>query len=107
MALDRIDFDILRVLRINARLPNKYIAEKVGVAPSTALERIRASMKTRFVPVLVVSATLGALLKYQDDIARIEGSRAKELLNAVQAELRAALKAIQIVPDLVRDLMFG
>jgi MoxR-like ATPase len=38
----------------------------------------------------MVSDTLGVLLKYQDDIARIEGSRAKELLNAVQAELRAA-----------------
>jgi MoxR-like ATPase len=37
-----------------------------------------------------VSDTLGVLLKYQDDIARIEGSKAKELLNAVQAELRAA-----------------
>ena len=37
-----------------------------------------------------VSDTLGVLLKYQDDIARIEGTRAKELLNAVRAELRAA-----------------
>jgi MoxR-like ATPase len=37
-----------------------------------------------------VSDTLGVLLKYQDDIARIEGSRAGELLNQVRAELRAA-----------------
>ena len=37
-----------------------------------------------------VSDTLGVLLKYQDDIARIEGSKAKELLDAVRAELRAA-----------------
>jgi len=37
-----------------------------------------------------VSDTLGVLLKYQDDIARIESSKAKELLNAVRAELRAA-----------------
>jgi MoxR-like ATPase len=37
-----------------------------------------------------VSDTLGVLLKYQDDIARIEGSKAKELLNAVRADLRAA-----------------
>ncbi|MPZ56845.1 MAG: AAA domain-containing protein [Rhizobiales bacterium] len=37
-----------------------------------------------------VSDTLGVLLKYQDDIARIEGSKAKDLLNAVRAELRAA-----------------
>jgi len=38
----------------------------------------------------MVSDTLGVLLKYQDDIARIEGSKAKELLDEVRAELRAA-----------------
>jgi MoxR-like ATPase len=38
----------------------------------------------------MVSDTLGVLLKYQDDIARIEGTRAKELLDAVHAEMRAA-----------------
>ena len=37
-----------------------------------------------------VSDTLGVLLKYQDDIARIEGSKAKELIDGLRAELRAA-----------------
>ena len=37
-----------------------------------------------------VSDTLGVLLKYQDDIARIEGTKAKELIDEVRAELRAA-----------------
>ena len=37
-----------------------------------------------------VSDTLGVLLKYQDDIARIEGSKAKDMLDQVRAELRAA-----------------
>ena len=37
-----------------------------------------------------VRDTLGALLKYQDDIARIEGSKAKELVEGLRAELRAA-----------------
>src|SRR5436305_9031734 len=37
-----------------------------------------------------VSDTLGVLLKYQDDIARIEGTRAKELLDQVHAQMRAA-----------------
>jgi MoxR-like ATPase len=37
-----------------------------------------------------VSDTLGVLLKYQDDIARIEGSKAKELIDQVRAEMRAA-----------------
>jgi MoxR-like ATPase len=38
----------------------------------------------------MVSDTLGVVLKYQDDIARIEGTRAKELLDEVRADLRAA-----------------
>ena len=37
-----------------------------------------------------VSDTLGVLLKYQDDISRIEGTKAKELVDQVRAELRAA-----------------
>jgi MoxR-like ATPase len=36
------------------------------------------------------SDTLGVLLKYQDDIARIEGSKVKELIEGVRADLRAA-----------------
>src|ERR1700742_3509536 len=38
----------------------------------------------------MVSDTLGVLLKYQDDIARLEGGAAKELIDQVRAELRAA-----------------
>ena len=37
-----------------------------------------------------VTDTLGVLLKYQDDIARIEGTKAKELLEELRAEMRAA-----------------
>jgi MoxR-like ATPase len=37
-----------------------------------------------------VSDTLGVLLKYQDDIARLEGTKVKELLDGVRSELRAA-----------------
>jgi MoxR-like ATPase len=37
-----------------------------------------------------VSDTLGVILKYQDDIARIEGTKAKELLDEIRTQLRAA-----------------
>jgi len=37
-----------------------------------------------------VSNTLGVLLKYQDDIARLDGTKAKALLDEVKSELRAA-----------------
>jgi len=37
-----------------------------------------------------VSDTLGVLLKYQDDIARLDGSKVKALLDEVKSDLRAA-----------------
>jgi len=37
-----------------------------------------------------VSDTLGALLKYQDDIAQLDGTKVKALLDDVKSELRAA-----------------
>ncbi len=37
-----------------------------------------------------VNDTLGVLLKYQDDIVRMEGSEAKRILDQIKAELRAA-----------------
>ena len=36
-----------------------------------------------------VSDTLGVLLKYQDDIARVQGAKARELIEEARAELRA------------------
>jgi MoxR-like ATPase len=38
----------------------------------------------------IISETLGALLKYQDDIARLEGDRTKELVAELRAKMRAA-----------------
>ena len=39
--LDRIDFEIIRQLRNNARLSNKELATIVGLAPSSCLVRVR------------------------------------------------------------------
>jgi DNA-binding Lrp family transcriptional regulator len=41
MALDRIDFEILAALQNNARLANKELAARLGLAPSTCLVRVR------------------------------------------------------------------
>ena len=37
-----------------------------------------------------VSDTLGVLLKYQDDIAKIEGAKAAELIAEARTELRTS-----------------
>lgn len=41
MTIDRTDFEILRHLRTNARISNKELAEKVGLAASTCIIRVR------------------------------------------------------------------
>lgn len=39
--LDRTDHEILAALQTDGRISNKDLAEKVGVSPSTCLERVR------------------------------------------------------------------
>lgn len=41
MALDQTDFELIRLLRKDARMSNKALADAVGIAPSTALQRVR------------------------------------------------------------------
>src|SRR5947199_10629116 len=41
-ALDRVDMAILESLATDARISNQRIAERVGIAPSTSLARVRA-----------------------------------------------------------------
>jgi MoxR-like ATPase len=61
-----------------------------GVAETLDWASALAELDTVALDPTTVSDTLGVLLKYQDDIARIEGSKASELLNQVRAEMRAA-----------------
>lgn len=61
------------------------VAETIDWATAlTELDRLALDPET-------VSDTLGTLLKYQDDIARIEGSAGRELLAEVKADLAASV----------------
>ena len=61
-----------------------------GVAETLDWASALAELDVAALDPATVTDTLGVLLKYQDDIARLEGGRAKELLNEVRAQLRAA-----------------
>jgi MoxR-like ATPase len=63
---------------------NPGIAETIDWATAlTELDKVALDPET-------ISDTIGALLKYQDDIARIQGSEAAKLLEQVKAEILAA-----------------
>jgi hypothetical protein len=71
-------------LRHQDLFKNPGVAETLDWATAlTELDQLALDPQT-------VSDTLGVLLKYQDDIARIEGSRSKTILEEVKAELSAA-----------------
>jgi hypothetical protein len=60
------------------------VAETLDWAQAlTQLDRLELDPDT-------INDTLGTLLKYQDDIARIQGSEANRILTQVKAELSAS-----------------
>jgi MoxR-like ATPase len=71
-------------------LRDQDLFKSPGVAESLDWAAALAELDVVALDPATVSDTLGVLLKYQDDIQRIEGTKAKELLDAVHAELRAA-----------------
>jgi len=70
--LDRTDKAIVRELQNDARLSNKELAERVGVAPSTCLERVRA-LRTR-----------GVILGYHADVEPAALGRPVQAMIAVR-----------------------
>jgi len=86
-ASDRLSREVVsfvQKLRDEELFKNPGVAETLDWATALIeLDRVALDPET-------VSDTLGVLLKYQDDIARIEGSRAKSLLDDIKADLDAA-----------------
>jgi MoxR-like ATPase len=71
-------------------LRKEELFKSPGVAESLDWAQALTELDVVALDPATVSDTLGVLLKYQDDIARIEGTKAKELLDQVHAQLRAA-----------------
>ena len=83
-ALSREIIAYVQRLRTIALFKNPGVAETIDWATAlTELDRLALDPET-------IADTLGTLLKYQDDIARIDGAEGRRLLAEVKAELLAA-----------------
>jgi len=69
------------------RLRGEDLFKRPGVAETVDWAKCLLALDTVALTPEVISDTIGALLKYQDDIQRIEGSEAKRLLDEVRAEI--------------------
>ncbi len=61
-----------------------------GIAETIEWTRALMELDTVVLDPLVIQHTLGVLLKYQDDIARLQGSEAARLLEQIKVEARGA-----------------
>jgi MoxR-like ATPase len=79
-----------QVVRFVQALRREDLFKSPGVAETLDWATALSELDVVALDPAMVSDTLGVLLKYQDDIARLEGTKVKALLDAVRSELRAA-----------------
>ena len=79
-----------QVVHFVQALRKQDLFKSPGVAETLDWAAALAELDVVALDPATVSDTLGVLLKYQDDIARFEGTKVKEMLDEVRAELRAA-----------------
>jgi len=72
------------------KLRDEELFKNPGVAETLDWATALSELDQTALDPKTVSDTLGVLLKYQDDIARIEGKRTEELVDQVKAELSGA-----------------
>jgi MoxR-like ATPase len=97
------EFDILRarapeaqealsreVVAFVQRLRGEDLFKKPGVAETIDWAKCLLALDVVALSPEVIADTLGAILKYQDDIQKIQGSEAKRILDEVKRDLAAA-----------------
>ena len=72
------------------RLREEDLFKRPGVAESIDWAKSLVALDALALSPQVVTDTLGALLKYQDDIARFQGSEAKRILDEAKASMEGA-----------------
>ncbi|MFN3350715.1 AAA family ATPase [Pseudorhodoplanes sp.] len=72
------------------RLRKMELFKAPGVAETLDFATALSELDVVALDPSTVSDTLGVLLKYQDDIARLDGTKVKELLDDVRAQMKAA-----------------
>ncbi|GAA2260189.1 Lrp/AsnC family transcriptional regulator [Glycomyces scopariae] len=73
--MDELDASIVRLLQSDARLSNRELARRLGVAPSTALERVRALTRRGVIRGYGADVDLKALGRNAEALVSVQLSR--------------------------------
>lgn len=94
-AMDRIDREILALLQKNARLSNKELAARVGLAPSSCLARVHRLTRDKVLRGFHAFVDPGALG------IGIQALIAVKLKQHSREKVRAFLRHLQALPEVV------
>ncbi len=96
MALDRTDFAILDALQNDARLSNKELAARVGLAPSSCLVRVRKLVREK--------ALRGFHAEVDPEIlgVALQAIIAIRLARHSRAKFRSLITHVQALPEVVQ-----
>ena len=86
-AAERLSREVVAFVQ---RLRGEDLFKKPGVAETIDWAKCLLALDVISLSPEVIADTLGAILKYQDDIARLQGSEAKRILDEVRAGLDPA-----------------
>lgn len=95
--LDSTDIEILRILGANGRISNADLAEKVGIAASTCLNRVRTLVESKVIKGFAADidpAALGLELEALISVTLRAGARAT--LGDFMSQIRAHPQVIQV-----------
>lgn len=95
--LDATDIEILRILGANGRISNADLAEKVGIAASTCLNRVRTLVESKVIKGFAADidpAALGLELEALISVTLRAGARAT--LGDFMSQIRAHPQVIQV-----------
>lgn len=85
-AAERLSREVVAFVQ---KLRTEDLFKKPGVAETIDWAKCLLALDVIELSPEVIADTLGAILKYQDDIQRVEGSEARRLLEEVRREVRA------------------
>jgi DNA-binding Lrp family transcriptional regulator len=95
--LDRFDIAILSAMHRNARISNKRLAERVGLAPSTCLERVRRLVELGVLRGFHADVDLGFLgVGLQAMIAVRMSEHSRELVDAFRQYVETLTEVLAV-----------
>jgi len=93
--LDAIDYKLLDILQTNSRITNQELSKKIGLAPSSCLQRVRRLEDSGFISGYHAHVNLNEVCRFVICIADVK------LKSHSPQEMKAFIAMVESIPEIV------